>query len=296
MNLKKRLLYSHNWNIGFIEQTPDELLRNKSLKPVKWLKHPYRDRWFADPFILKVTEDEIVVFVEECQIENPKGILCELVVDRRTMRLKSRYVLLEKETHLSYPAIVRYEGKIYVYPENGASGQLNMYEYDEVNHKLLKPICILNESVADSSIFEQGGMYFLIATRSDNSQEGAFLYGCKSLFGPYKKLIDHPVQASRKMSRPAGNWIKSGLSLFRPAQDCELRYGNAINIMRVESLFPFSEVVEFSLIPSYFVYNRGLHTINYYGNLCVIDGYGYLYPLVGNTYELGRAIKHIFTR
>jgi hypothetical protein len=296
MDLKKRILYSHNWNIGFVDQTPAELLRSKSLKPVRWMKHPYRDRWFADPFILKISEDEIVVFVEECQIAAPKGILCELVVDRKTMRLKKRYVLLTAETHLSYPAIFRYGKKVYVYPENGASGQLNIYEYDELNHRLINPVCILKESVADSTILELDGQYYLIATRSDNSQECAFLYISKSLFGPFKILTEEPVQGSREQSRPAGNWIINGTDLFRPAQNCEIRYGNAISMMRVVSLTPFTEHAEFFLAPSSFAYNRGLHTVNFYENVCVIDGYGYLFPLFGKAYELGRTIKHIFMR
>ena len=124
-------------------------MEKKALNKVQWLKHPYRDRWFADPFIFKVTDSEIIVFVEECPIERPKGILCELVIDRKTKRLKERYVLLESDTHLSYPAFIRQNGTVYVYPENGASGKLNIYEYDETNHRLVNPKCILEKSVAD---------------------------------------------------------------------------------------------------------------------------------------------------
>ena len=104
--------YSQNWNIGFCEQLTENFLRYKTLNKIKWLKHPYTDRWFADPFILDVTENEIVVLVEECHIENPKGIISELIVDRRSMRLKKRYELLSLETHLSYPIIIQEDNKI----------------------------------------------------------------------------------------------------------------------------------------------------------------------------------------
>ena len=77
MNLLRKVQYGQYWNIGFCEQTPEEFVREKKLRPIKWLKHPYHDRWFADPFIYRVTEREIVVFVEECPMENPKGIICE---------------------------------------------------------------------------------------------------------------------------------------------------------------------------------------------------------------------------
>ena len=114
MSIKEKLLYANNWNIGFCEQSPIELINSQSLKTIQWMKHSYRDRWFADPFIYKVTPDEIVVFVEECPIKAPKGILCELVIDRKTKRLKQRFVLLDLDTHLSYPAIIREGRKVYV--------------------------------------------------------------------------------------------------------------------------------------------------------------------------------------
>ena len=128
MNLLRKIQYNQYWNIGFCEQTSEELVLDKTMKPIRWLKHSYRDRWFADPFILKVTEHEIVVFVEECTMDKPKGIICELLIDRQTMELKRRHVMLELETHLSYPAIIRFKDKVYVYPENGDSGHLFMYE------------------------------------------------------------------------------------------------------------------------------------------------------------------------
>ena len=150
------------------------------------MKHSYKDRWFADPFIYKVTEDEIIVFVEECNIYGkPKGILCELHVDRKSRKLKQRFVLLELETHLSYPAIIEYDGKTYVYPENGKSGKLNIYEYDENNHCLINPKCILSEAVADSTILQKEKLFYLIATKYPNTQEKAFVYQTDSIFGPY---------------------------------------------------------------------------------------------------------------
>ena len=293
MNLLARIKYSQNWNIGFCEQTPDALVRDKALKPLKWLRHPYRDRWFADPFILKATNDEIVVFVEECPIESPKGIICELVVDRKTMRLKDRYVLLEKDTHLSYPAIVRYRGKVYVYPENGASGELNIYEYDELNHHLVNPICILKEAVADATILEMGDTFYLSATKFPDTQERAYLYKSTSLFGPFEQTAENAYESSREKSQQGGNWMRCGSELFRPAQDCILRYGSALSIMKssIEGE-TVSESLFFKLLPHSFRYNRGLHTINYENNLCVIDGYGFLSPLCGRVYysELLRGV------
>lgn len=282
MNWKARLLYPQNWNIGFVEQSVEDLLDKQQLGRVKWMKHKYKDRWFADPFIYKVTDDEIVVFVEECMItDEPKGIICELHVDRKTMRLRKRYVLLELDSHLSYPAFIKKDGVTYVYPENGASGSLKMYMYDEQNHKLVNPIIILDEAVADSTILTEDDGYTLIATRSEKALECAYLYKSSELFGPYQLVSKQPVQQSRNSSRPAGNWINISDKTYRPAQDCGERYGGGINMMRVELRNPYSERSLFLINPNSFKYNLGIHTINESpkGGLLVVDGYGYLHPI-----------------
>ena len=294
MNWKARLFYSQNWNIGFVEQPMEDLLKRQRLGDISWMKHGYKDRWYADPFIYKVTDNEIVVFAEECFIaDSPKGLLCELHIDRKSKRLCERFVLLELNTHLSYPAIIEHNGKIYVYPENGASGKLNIYEYDENHHKLVNPVCILEESVADSTILHKDGIYFLIATHSDNSQENAFLYQSESLFGPFTKCYNSPVQYHRDSSRPAGNWMTISEKIYRPAQDCSKRYGGGVNMMRVDSLSPYSEQVCFHISPWDFKYNLGIHTINESpdGSLLVVDGYGYLHPLASKTWNALASFK-----
>ena len=52
------------YNIGFIDGDIKSVFDNANIK-VNWLHHNYKDRWFADPFILDVTDTEIIVLVEE---------------------------------------------------------------------------------------------------------------------------------------------------------------------------------------------------------------------------------------
>lgn len=284
MDLLRKIQYSQFWNIGFCEQTPEDLVRDKRLKEVRWLKHSYRDRWFADPFILKVTNEEIIVFVEECPVENPKGIICELVIDRRTMRLKERYVLLELDTHLSYPAIIRHKGKVYVYPENGASGKLNIYEYNSEKHLLVNPVCILNEAVADATIVEQNGCCYMSATKFPKTQRGAYLFVSESLFGPFRQVEAEPYQTNKACSRQGGNWFEAYGSIYRPAQNCKVRYGGGLSIMYSDLRGAISEKQICQLGAVKGRYSLGLHTLNFNDGLCVIDGYGYYYPVLGELY------------
>ena len=294
MGVKEKLLYANNWNIGFCEQTSHDLISGHSLKTIQWMKHPYKDRWFADPFIYQVTENEIVVFVEECPIENPKGILCELVLDRKNKRLKQRYVLLELDTHLSYPAIIREGDKVYVYPENGASGKLDIYEYDEAHHCLTNPVCILEKAVADATIMKKDGRYILIATHNPETQKNAYLYESQSLFGPFCQISKDAFQPLISCARPGGNWIQIGDDVYRPAQNCEIRYGASLNIMSCKFIGrEVSEKKAFAINPINKRYNLGIHTLNFHQDICVVDGYGYLYPLYFRLYKSLRTIFHV---
>lgn len=291
MNLLRKIQYCQYWNIGFCDQTPESLIHDKALKPIQWLKHPYHDRWFADPFILKVSETEIVVFVEECTMENPKGIISELVIDRKTMALKRHYVLLQKETHLSYPAIIRHSGKILVYPENGASGKLNIYEYDAEKHQLINPICILNEAVADATIIEQDGLYYLSATKFPDTQEKAYLYESNSPYGPFLQIDPKPYQTNLQFSRQGGNFFEVQGHLYRPVQDCMEQYGAALNIMETNGHNEkIKEFVKMRLSPQDKRYGLGLHTLNFENGMAVIDGYGYYKPVLGKWYYFMRKL------
>lgn len=79
------------WNIGFCVLSPNTLLQERKLNSINWLKHSYRDCFFADPFIYDVTETEIIVFVEEFVFNRPPGLLVELRIDRKTMNILQRY-------------------------------------------------------------------------------------------------------------------------------------------------------------------------------------------------------------
>jgi hypothetical protein len=159
-----------------------------------------------------------------------------------------------------------------------------MYEYDLASHQLVNPKVILDGRVADSTILEKDGKYYLIAVKYPESLEKAYLYESNKFDGPYRQIGDEPVQLSRSCSRPGGNWFYANNNLYRPAQDCSVNYGGALKVMQVDTLNPFQEKEVFSIQPLNYKYNLGVHTIDFLNGLSVIDGYGYLYPLFGRLY------------
>ena len=291
MKFLKKYYNDQNWNIGFLQMTPEELLEKRTLGRISWMKHPFKDRFFADPFILKLTDSDITILVEECEFDKNKGCISELVVDLKTMELLERKIVLELDTHLSYPAIYFEGGHIYVYPENGESGSLNLYEYDPQKRRLFFVKTIINDNLYDSTIYKLKDSSVLFATKWPNTQKDLYLYKSEKYDGNYIELGCSVLGLQN--SRPAGNLFSLNEKLYRPAQNCLKRYGSGIEIMEIQQLLNnYSEKKIFSIKPSSFKYNLGLHTINFKDGWCVIDGYGYLYPIRGRLYHFISNIKY----
>ena len=172
----KNFFNSENWNIGFVDISADQLLDVKKLGKIDWMKHSYRDRFFADPFVLCADESKIVVFAEELEFDKPIGRLVELVVDAKTKQLLERYVILQLDTHLSYPIIKKMDDKIYVYPENGESGKLSVYEYILETHSLKFVNIVVEEPLTDATIVAWKDKSYLFATKVPLTQENLYLY------------------------------------------------------------------------------------------------------------------------
>ena len=104
-------------------------------------------------------------------ILDPKILMIDEVdylIDKKGFELKQKDVVLELPTHLSFPAILRKEGDIFVYPENGESGELILYHYFPNKNKCEKCKTIIDEAIADGVITKIGGTEMLFCTKQPN--------------------------------------------------------------------------------------------------------------------------------
>lgn len=306
-----RQIEKSKWNIGFAKLTPDELLNNhKGLGKVEWLRHSYRDRFFADPFLLSVSDRLIEVLVEEFMYETNKGRIALLQVDPRDFSLIDRKTILELDTHLSYPVIICWDNKKFIYPENGADKRVSLYEFNEFDktcrfyQDILSPQK-LNEFKdivwpADSTIFEYNQKYWLFMT-PDVENSRLMIFNSNIPVGNYKQQNRIGKTNNIENSRAAGNLFKCNGIIYRPVQNCREGYGKSIKIQRVMELSEdnFQEETVMELYPCSNVYSRGIHTINFKNNLCVVDGRGYRYsiakivsPVIEYLFKFIQQFKH----
>lgn len=276
------------WEIGFVDGGLDAVMGQAPLK-VNWLQHGYKDRWFADPFILDVTDSEIQVLVEEYRYETKKGRIALLVVDKRTYRLKSLDIVLEAETHLSFPAIWREKGKVFVYPENWQSGSLSIYELKDGRCDPDTKRMLCEEAMADAIMTERFGKRMLFSV-CDNDKLKIYNYVDEKQFF----ALSIVKRFKKATARNGGDFFEYQGEIFRPAQVCVDHYGEALEIQKVIYVGPGN----FCLIPYKTIHSphstlrSGLHTLNSFKDVVVIDVHGWKHRWIVSIIHLIRRILY----
>lgn len=292
MNLFKKIYkqYTENgWCIGFIDNSLEEVISGKELT-YKWVKLPFRNRWFADPFILDVTEIEIILLCEEFDFMIRRGRIAKVVIDRHNFSLKSWKIILDLSTHLSFPAIIRKNGAIYVYPENSESGSSTIYEYDTVAEKMIPIHEICDEPLTDAiftEVFDSRKLLFCTQRPNPNTNT----LDIRELDEKSKKFLKvGAVDAVEKTGRMAGDVFEVGGKFYRPAQESNHTYGHSVVIQKIqytsEKTFKFEEIRR--LVSLHPTMKSGLHTFNSYKGIIVIDVKGPLFPIFA---KLARKVR-----
>lgn len=276
--------YNYNcWNLAFFEEKDLENVLMGNYSNIYWMKYSDKSRWFADPFILSVSDDEIVLLVEELLYDINKGRIAKLTVDRITWKLKSMKIILELDTHLSFPMIFRRDEDIIIIPENSASGKSMAYQYIPDDDSVVLLITVCDEPLTDATIFSSNYGTYLMATSTPN-QNGADLSIYDFSLDTLKAKNKRIVKFDKQIARNAGVPFKHNGKWYRPAQDCSGAYGKGVVLQEIsynDTLDCFTFENKGSIYPFNRRYHLGLHTLNCYDGMCVIDARGLLHPIFG---------------
>ena len=196
----------------------------------------------ADPFLF-VHKDRLYLFYEQKSLYHD-GVI--MVISTLDLENWTKPVMVLKENfHLSYPMLFEEDGYVYMIPETCGDKSIRLYESDNeeltsfhfVKKLIIQPeIENLTMSFADTSIYKKNGMYYLYTTLGVNGVNQLELYYADNILGPYTKHKASPIVTSNKYGRNAGcPFIYNGVFL-RPAQDCELGYGDNVHLMKIEEI------------------------------------------------------------
>ena len=273
-----RKLIDFSWTIGFLDNTMEEIV-NGARPIVRPVLHNYKDRWLADPFILDVNDNYIFLLVEEFILSNKKAHISKLTIEKDSYKLVKSEPILILDTHLSYPAIIRRNKEIYVYPESGQSGKLILYKYDMQSNSLVEGRIIMNQDVGDATYTDLFGEDLIFCTMPPKYNENE-LHICRKT-GDSLYHDSEVVRFNDYSARMAGDFFKIGEKIYRPSQDCNKSYGNGTVIQEVSlknGKWHFDEVNRYTSPNG--SYPAGIHTLNHYKGVVVVDLLKYNHPII----------------
>ena len=205
----------------------------------KWrLAEVHGDQWCADPFIYQDGEDRFI-FVEQYLKEKNKGCIGYFkFVDDIPL---NQGIVIENNYHMSYPDVFKYKDRFYMIPETSANRTVDIYMAESFPNKWIKiKTLIQGEKLVDSTVYEDGGAYYLISYKLSDNEVRVYSLDMENL---EVKLISKK-QYTKNTGRPGGRLFIEDGKLMRPAQDCSKKYGESLIIYQVDYLNKYGEFVE----------------------------------------------------
>jgi hypothetical protein len=268
-----RYLQKKRHSSWFVATRPNVGRSISDLRGFKAVPQPPNTVDMADPFLYEHGDREFLLF-EHTAPESPHGKIAfvELLRDGGTSDMR---VLLEAPHHLSYPCVVDVNGDKFLLPESAAARRVDLYRLSDFPDRVeyVGPL-IENVALVDTTPVEIDGLWYFFATTEQPFLQ-TFLFWSPRLDGMWRLHPCNPISNSITNTRSAGHLFWRDGRLFRPTQDCSVRYGYAIRVNEIVKLTPddFEERPVAWLGPSW--YSSGLlgtHTWNESRRFQVIDG------------------------
>lgn len=276
----ERLFVQQTWAIGIIDLPIETLLENQT-SPVCWLAgSSARYRYLADPFLFASSHDpnQFSFMCEEFDsVTLNRGRIVVAHVREGVIRQTVPLPQLDAGVHAAYPFVFRHEGHTYCVPETAEAGGIDLYRCDAATGAWTK-VCRLVDDWRgiDSTVFRHEGRWWLATCSADDGPyHNLFLFHADALQGPWHPHVANPVKCDVRSARPAGTPFERHGRLYRPAQDCSVRYGGSVSINRIEVLTPleFRETVVARVAPDPSgPFPLGLHTLCAGGARTLVDG------------------------
>ena len=238
---------------------------------------PPRDRFWADPFVVE-KEGAYHIFLEEYVYKENKGHIACLSISKNGEYTKPIKALVAN-CHLSYPCLFQHKDILYMIPETAEQQVIDLYQCVSFPNRWEKVKTLMSGIKAvDTTILLHNDLWWLFTSFPENegisNYDEIFVYYSDDLLS--REWIPHPknpVVSDVRSARSAGRIFKSNSHLYRPSQNCSLRYGYSININKITTLTKqeYNEVCVEQIEPDSNCGILATHTVNHIEGITVID-------------------------
>jgi hypothetical protein len=244
--------------------------------------NPPRKMFWADPFVV-AENNNYYIFVEEFIYRKNRAHISLIELDSGGKFIRSGKII-ERPYHMSYPFAFKMGDSYYMIPETSQNRTIELYKCTEFPWKWEFERNIMEDIAAtDTTLFFHEEKWWLFATVdrtngiSGCSTELFLFYSEDPLSGKWTSHPLNPVVSDESNARCAGKLFVEDGRIYRPSQDCSVRYGRGFNINLVTKLSTseYNETTVREIKPDWNGQLRGTHTLNYHGGLTVIDVYRY---------------------
>lgn len=235
------------------------------------------DRYWADPHVIK-RNGTYYVFVEEYMYNTRRGRIAVIPVTEEGVVGEAKTVLAP-DYHLSYPFMFEHDGETYMVPESGENRSVDLYKCVSFPDQWEHVKTLMKDTRAvDTTLYEHEGRWWMFTNRCDT--DGGTTHDELHVYSAAHFMDDdwtpHPqgvVVSDVRCARPAGALFKKDGKLFRPAQDCSVDYGYAVQLQEITELTEerYEEVAVSRITPDWNSRVRGVHTLTYADGMTIVD-------------------------
>lgn len=259
------------WNVFIVKDSFENFLLTKGNNLKRAKKIPSKKNiFFADPFILKVSNKYIFFLVEDFSLFYG-GKVSTIKYCLTNKSIKKKFLL--KGKHFSYPYIYNYKNKKYIFPEMSEDNQNLIFELKQ-NKKII-PIknYLFGDNIVDPTIFYYKKKFWLFCgIKGQNENKNLNLFYTDNLMGNWISHSQNPILKNKNYTRPAGSIIIHKNKIYRPSQDSKKGYGSRLYLNEITLLTEnkYKERVLFKISPTNKIYN-GIHHLSYKDNYISFD-------------------------
>lgn len=176
--------------------------------------------------------------------------------------------------HLSYPHVVRHEGRTYVLPEMATVGPQVLLEVDSrlVVRSVIPLAGLDGARLIDPTLFHHDQRWWLFAGPPTSASDVLCMWMASALTGPYQEHPDSPIVMDPSRARPAGPIQVVDGRVFRPGQDNRSAYGSGVTISQITTL-SVDDYAEHVVGRLGLARGRGPHTMNLLSDRSLVDVY-----------------------
>jgi hypothetical protein len=243
------------------------------LRAFRWLPNP-PGHFLADPCLFE-HGGETWLFFEDFSLATNLGTLscARLGDDGQLLDLAS---CLERPYHLSYPQVFRTADGIFMIPETGDAGVVELYRATAFPYQWEWSAKLLDLRAVDSTVVQAAGRWWMFTSpmAAPAHAPATLLFAADELRGPWTLQERCAVSVDAGSARGAGAIVNTGAGLIRPSQDCTLGYGRRLLFNRIGSLSEagYCEQPVLAIEPGWLPGMVGVHSYARARDWEVVDG------------------------